>query len=176
MLLNSAIAVKYIKIFIYVKKLKDFFMKPVHITKLTAMDLPPFVSFVKQLKRSADDLLGIGKIKNPLSWGITGININERRSGAFLIAKHKEKIIGFCFLFQKDGRYEIGIAVLPAYRGRGIGSRMLSAAIAEARALGLREVYAGVKKKNALARKFFATAGFKIHEKRKNSFLLVKRI
>jgi GNAT superfamily N-acetyltransferase len=52
------------------------------------------------------------------------------------------------------------LAVLPAYRGRGIGRRLLDAAVEKARALGCCKVTLEVLENNHDARRLYAAAGF----------------
>ncbi len=57
---------------------------------------------------------------------------------------------------------EISINVAPERRGRGLGTRILAAALIDLKARGIDSVYAEVRRENAASRKAFATAGFAV--------------
>lgn len=61
--------------------------------------------------------------------------------------------------FVADGTPELCIAIVPEWRGRGLGARLLAALIAEARAAGLSAVSLSVESDNA-ARHLYARMGF----------------
>jgi putative acetyltransferase len=54
----------------------------------------------------------------------------------------------------------VGMGLLPAYRGRGIGKRLLSAALAKARSNGITRVELEVRSDNAPAIKLYEHMGF----------------
>jgi RimJ/RimL family protein N-acetyltransferase len=63
-----------------------------------------------------------------------------------------------------DGRVEVGIAVAPEARGRGIGATLLALALDEARrdaALGPKAFIARIRPDNAASIALFAGAGFR---------------
>lgn len=55
---------------------------------------------------------------------------------------------------------EISINVAPEWRGQGLGSRILAAALADLRRCGVDSVYAEVRRENAASLKSFTAAGF----------------
>ncbi|MFB7663414.1 GNAT family N-acetyltransferase [Kitasatospora sp. NPDC056138] len=55
-----------------------------------------------------------------------------------------------------------GFAVLPASRGRGVGARLIDAALAAARADGIRRMTLRVLGRNASARRLYERAGFTV--------------
>ncbi len=143
------------------------------IERISIQDLSGFVSFVEDLKKDTNaELFSIGKVTDSLSWGISGVNMNNSNDGIFLIAKEKEKIIGFCNLFRKDDKYECGIGLLHKYRNKGVGTRLIERLLLEAKNLKVKEVYAGVKKANINSIDFFKFNNFKVVEERENSLLL----
>jgi GNAT superfamily N-acetyltransferase len=62
--------------------------------------------------------------------------------------------------------YIAGLAVLPEYRGRGVGTRLLAAARERARALGAPELSLIVFAANAGARRLYAREGFQEIDRR----------
>ena len=88
-------------------------------------------------------------------------------------ALHEGKVVGWCDVVrdERPGRTHVGrlgIGILPGYRGRKIGPRLLAATIADAFQKGVTrielEVYAGNARAIALYRKFgFVEEGRKRH-------------
>ncbi|MFZ3077338.1 MAG: GNAT family N-acetyltransferase [Candidatus Aenigmatarchaeota archaeon] len=147
------------------------------IRKITEKDLQSFAVFVEELKKDANaELFSIDKVTDPVSWGRNGILLNANKAGVFLIAEEEGKIIGFCNIFRKDGRHECGIGLLSEFRGKRIGIEIIKAIIQEAKNIGIKKLYAGIKKANKVSIDFFKFNGFKIAEKKEKSLLLRKTI
>jgi L-amino acid N-acyltransferase YncA len=64
------------------------------------------------------------------------------------------------------------LAVLPAHQGRGIGQRLLDAAVAETRARGARRLRLRVLGPNAAARRLYEACGFVVEGVLREEFLL----
>lgn len=62
------------------------------------------------------------------------------------------------------------LAVAPWARGRGVGARLLDAALSAAVAAGLREVYLEVRESNAAARALYASRGFVVIGRRRGYY------
>ena len=73
-----------------------------------------------------------------------------------------DRVVGYAGLFAPgDGEGDVQtIAVRPDRQGRGIGSGLLSALLAEAAARGCREVFLDVRAGNAVARRLYRRVGF----------------
>jgi ribosomal protein S18 acetylase RimI-like enzyme len=149
------------------------YVSKVRIEKLNYKDLKKFILFVKKLKKDpkGSKLLGLDKVSAE-NWGVNGVTSNEFKEGIFLVAKFNEKIIGFCNLFRKGKHYEVGIALLKEYRNKGIGTELIKNLVSEARKLGIKEIFAGVKKENSKAIEFFKFNGFEVLEEKERSLLL----
>jgi RimJ/RimL family protein N-acetyltransferase len=65
-----------------------------------------------------------------------------------------------------------GLAVDPAFQGRGLGRRLVEAAIEEARARGARRLRLRVLGHNAAARRVYAACGFVVEGVLRGEFLL----
>ena len=77
----------------------------------------------------------------------------------FHVAVEDDRIVGCVAvdLFWADLAEIKSLAVAPDYQGRGIGSRLVAAAVADAQALGVRNLFALTYEKE-----FFARNGFEV--------------
>ncbi|MBV1693133.1 MAG: GNAT family N-acetyltransferase [Hyphomicrobiales bacterium] len=93
---------------------------------------------------------------------ITGI---LNRSDIMLVAEDAGRIVGWCDILtppRETMRHAgtLGIGLLDSHRGRGIGGRLLAAAIEAARAKGLKRVQLMVLDGNDRARALYVAHGF----------------
>lgn len=65
-----------------------------------------------------------------------------------------------------------GLAVAPAAGGRGVGTRLVDAVVAQARTRGARKVTLRVLAPNAVARRLYARCGFEVEGLLREEFLL----
>lgn len=88
-----------------------------------------------------------------------------RPGGDVLVARDDGtgRVLGCVALLPEgDGRFELTkMAVDPAQRGRGLGRKLLEAALVRARELGARSVYLGSNKKLANAVHLYESLGFR---------------
>lgn len=79
----------------------------------------------------------------------------------FAVATAGDRVVGYIVAWFIAGDGEIGnIAVDDAFRGQGIGGRLLDAALEAARARGVEAVYLEVRESNAAAQRMYAHRGF----------------
>jgi ribosomal protein S18 acetylase RimI-like enzyme len=85
-----------------------------------------------------------------------------------LLAKDKDKVVGLVNFTIRKTILHPGpsglideLVVSRSYRGKGIGEKLLSAAIEKCRELGCCEVEVSTEKSNSLAREFYQRCGFK---------------
>lgn len=109
-------------------------------------------------------------------FALKAIEMNLKQTGIFLVAKDKDKVVGFCNLFGKEGRVEIGIGIHPQYRNKGVGRLLLNEIFKEARKKSLKKIYAGVKKDNKNSLEFFNKNGFEKIKEKQDTFLFKKEI
>jgi putative acetyltransferase len=85
-----------------------------------------------------------------------------RSGGAILLALVGERVVGSCALLVRgEGELELAkLAVAPDRRGSGIGSSLVSGAIARARQLGARRITLFTSSRLTDARGLFARHGF----------------
>jgi len=86
-----------------------------------------------------------------------------RDGGRILMAVDGNRAVGCCALVAEGGGvYElVKMAVTPAYRGRGLGRRLLVEAIRVAREIGARRVWLGSNRKLAEALHLYEAMGFR---------------
>lgn len=87
------------------------------------------------------------------------------RDFPFVVARAGESIVGWCDIapnerigYQHVGH--LGMGLLPAWRGHGIGARMLTAALADADRIGLERVELEVFLGNGPAQRLYRRFGF----------------
>jgi len=107
----------------------------------------------------------------PLERILAFVRDSVAKDAAQFVALDGEAVVGWCDVFrawppaiQHCG--SLGMGVLAAYRGRGVGKRLLSSTLAHARGQGLTRVELEVRADNAAAIRLYESLGF-LHEGRK---------
>ena len=96
-------------------------------------------------------------------------------NAAQFVALDGNIIVGWCDIFPSWAHAvqhcgTLGMGVLAAYRGRGIGKQLLSATIAKARANGVTRIVLEARADNLPAIRLYERTGF-VHEARKRNAL-----
>lgn len=131
-----------------------------------------------------EDLWDVAKIDNlsfKKPWTFPRfIEQYETNKDNFLIAEENGKILGFSISDCKG--LLMLIAVDPNARGKGIGSKLLAATIKKLRMMGIKKVFAHVRKSNKKVIDFYVKHGFKIEKELphyysdEDGWLLVKEL
>ena len=100
----------------------------------------------------------------------------ENNSPVF-VAVIADQVVGWCDIQSAFGQARqhvgtLGMGVMPAVRGRGLGTRLIESAIAQAWANGLMRIEITVRTDNEAATKLYERVGFE-HEGRMRSSMLV---
>ncbi len=91
-----------------------------------------------------------------------------RRDGSLsLVARHDGTVIGYVISFWADDGFVIAnLAVSSTFRGRGVGQRLLEAALHAGRESGTRWAFLDVRESNQTAIHLYARMGFRTVGKR----------
>jgi len=95
----------------------------------------------------------------------------KNRDQSFLVAKCRERLVGFVGIHRRGGFMshvgEIGISVHPDYHGRGIGTKLLMAAVELARKEGFERLEADTLANNKPMIQIAEKVGFRLEGVRK---------
>lgn len=89
----------------------------------------------------------------------------------YFVAKENGKVIGYCGFWQVADEGDVtNIAVLPEFRRRGIGGKLLNTLIEAAKELKLELITLEVRKSNTAAKNLYKKYGFKPIGERKHYY------
>jgi ribosomal protein S18 acetylase RimI-like enzyme len=93
------------------------------------------------------------------------------------VALHEGRVVGWCDVLPADRpalRHGgmLGMGLLPAYRGRGLGRRLIEETLRDARAAGLSRVELSVRADNARAIALYSRLGFQVEGRRRRALLV----
>ncbi len=120
-----------------------------------------------------DDIPAVAKIEQQSfadPWTEAGLR-ESAENGAFFVADADSRILGYMGATTVlDEAYVTNVAVLPEYRGFGIGSLLIEEAVAFCEKNGFSFITLEVRESNAAAISVYSKAGFKQIGKRKNFY------
>ncbi|WP_088014996.1 ribosomal protein S18-alanine N-acetyltransferase [Gottfriedia acidiceleris] len=121
------------------------------------------VAFRKMKEEDLDQIVEIEKKSFPTPWTYEAF-YNELYSNQFanyVVAEVDEKIIGYCGLWVViDEGHITNIAILPDYRGVGLGEKLLRAVMETAKNLGADTLTLEVRVSNHVAKGLYRKLGF----------------
>jgi ribosomal-protein-alanine acetyltransferase len=83
----------------------------------------------------------------------------------FLVAEFEGKVVGYISaVLEKDCCHIYSLAVLPDFRGKGIGSSLLNELLNKLKEINIKKVFLEVKTNNMVAIKLYEKFNFKIKE------------
>ena len=95
----------------------------------------------------------------------------EKENFRYFVAEEDGEILGYCgFLYVLDEAEIPNVCVKEAARKRGIGKRMMSVLMEEAKHLGIAVLFLEVRESNLAARRLYETLGFEVNGIRKNFY------
>jgi len=116
----------------------------------------------------APRLAAIDAETNPSPWSASAFRDSLKSTRGLVLCGDDAEVLGFVVYTAVAGACEIlELAVTVPARQRGVGRRLLDAAIAEAVSEGARRCILEVRESNVAARALYAGAGFLIDGRRK---------
>lgn len=101
----------------------------------------------------------------------TFLALLERDAVELLVLVDGDAVIGYAVVWCILDQGELSnIAVAASHRGRGLGRRLLAAAVGRARARGVGHLFLEVRVSNRAARQLYTTAGFEELGRRRNYY------
>jgi RimJ/RimL family protein N-acetyltransferase len=93
------------------------------------------------------------------------VKSNLENGNPMMVALADDKVIGWCdvrreFFPSRAHRGTLGMGLLPEWRGRGVGRRLLEATLAQARRSGFKRIELDVHADNSRAIALYEKAGF----------------
>jgi ribosomal-protein-alanine N-acetyltransferase len=134
------------------------------------------VSDVKLRPAEFGDVLSIGLIERDSfadPWGSREFTSSlEAQQAIFLVAEDSAGVVlGYAIAIAVVDEAEIlNLAVRRSDRGKGLGGKLLDAAIAEAGERGAGQIYLEVRESNEAARSLYASRGFTEVSRRRNYY------
>lgn len=96
------------------------------------------------------------------AWTVKGITETFQGNQSMItVAEEEGRVIGYCILYYVLDEGEIArIAVEKGMRRKGVGDRLLAAAISDGEKMGLTHLFLEVRESNESARRFYEKHGF----------------
>jgi [ribosomal protein S18]-alanine N-acetyltransferase len=133
-------------------------MSEVALRPMTAADLPAVMSIEQE--------------SYSVPWSeATFRGLLRRRDACLIVAAAGDEVVGYAAYWTVLDQSELGnVAVTPAWRGRGIGERLVAEVLRLAGSAGVREVFLEVRPSNAGARRLYERFGFTQVGRRRNYY------
>jgi len=110
-----------------------------------------------------DDVMVVENLSFSIPWSRDALieEINNNKFAYYFVAKYNGALVGYGGMWKvfEEGHI-MNIAVHPEYRGDGIGSRILSYMIEEAKTIGIEKMTLEVRKSNNAAQGLYNKYGF----------------
>lgn len=124
---------------------------------------------------TADDVSGVVLVENnsfKIPWSEKSFKDElENSLAVYFVVESENKIIGYCGMWDVSGEGDItNIAVLPEFRGKGVGRLLLSKMFSEAKKRDLSRITLEVRESNTVAINLYTSFGFEDIGMRKNYY------
>jgi ribosomal-protein-alanine N-acetyltransferase len=123
--------------------------------------------------READvpEVAGIERASHPLSWPAVYFRRLLREGCAAWVVSGGGVLAGYAVVgFDEEDAHRLNLAVAAAWRRRGLGSRLLTAALDAARRGGAERVLLEVRASNRGAQRLYPHAGFRVVQRRPRDY------
>ncbi len=135
-------------------------------TKIIYPEEKYFKSFFETLSKVAAEQIYIEMIEAPPFEKVAGFQKSIiDKDGSAYYAIHNDQVVGWCDVFPLDNprqkhRGYLGMGLLPEYRGKGLGTQLMTAVLAHAKKSGLEKVELHVYTTNIAAIALYKRCGF----------------
>jgi ribosomal-protein-alanine acetyltransferase len=119
-----------------------------------------------------DRVVAIERASYSVPWSqATFRGLLRRRDAEMIVAESAGTVIGFTIFWCVVDQAELGnVAVDVAWRGRGVGARLVGEVFERAGRRGIREVFLEVRPSNEVARRLYERLGFEAVGRRRNYY------
>jgi ribosomal protein S18 acetylase RimI-like enzyme len=138
-------------------------MNEILVRPLTLGDVPQFRDIGDAVMREREYMAFLEGF--PLEETAAWVARNLRLGNPQVVADDAGRLVGWCDVrretipvYQHEGM--LGMGVIAAYRGRGIGTRLIEAALAASRAAGFERISLSVYGRNTVAQALYRKFGF----------------
>ena len=135
------------------------------IRQISEADIPSYHACLDVVAREQRylALLAAPPLEQSRAWILPHI----RQNHPYFVATEGERVIGWCDItpLEREGfshRGNLGMGLLPEFRRRGLGARLLRAALDHAQMIGLERVELEVFASNHSARRLYELFGFAV--------------
>ncbi|MDQ0247873.1 ribosomal-protein-alanine N-acetyltransferase [Bacillus fengqiuensis] len=131
------------------------------------------VTFRFMEMKDIDRILLIERLSFTIPWSREAFynELTHNQYAHYLVMEEEENIIGYCGLWiVLDEAHVTNIALLPDYRGKGLGTGLLRKAMIEAKELGALTMTLEVRVSNYVAQSLYRKLGFENGGIRKNYY------
>ena len=131
------------------------------------------VTFRFMEMKDIDQILLIERLSFTIPWSREAFynELTHNQYAHYLVMEEEERIIGYCGLWiVLDEAHVTNIALLPEYRGKGLGTGLLRKAMMEAKELGALTMTLEVRVSNHVAQSLYRKLGFENGGIRKNYY------
>lgn len=95
---------------------------------------------------------------------------HSEEPNGFMVLAEKDKIIGYIIVTSKNKGRIISIAILPEYRSKGLGAKLMNTGLKYLKDKGKNTATLEVAKSNKKAQDFYSKFGFKVVKEMKNYY------
>lgn len=114
-----------------------------------------------------EDILRVSEIERlsfptPWSCGIFSSELDEKDSSFYYVAEYEHEVIAYMGYWRVGNEaHLVNLAVHPAFRRKGVGSKLLTYALNNAKGQGLDTITLEVRRSNLAAQKFYDKFAFR---------------
>ncbi|MDR7867532.1 MAG: ribosomal protein S18-alanine N-acetyltransferase [Sporomusaceae bacterium] len=126
-------------------------------------DLPTELNIRAMELADIDAVLTVEESSFVTPWSRTAFvaEIEDNDLACYLVAEAEGQVVGYAGMWViLDEAHVTNVALLPAFRGRGLGSRLMGALCMIAKALGAARMTLEVRPSNNAARRLYSKLGF----------------